>query len=448
MNMLIDFILLIVKYIGIAFDYVKLVLKYLLLLVTLPIWGPFWLIWKIGEVTGVNSRIADFAMSIGFYMVYKNLTRKPLRLFLTVFATFVAFTIYGTLTAFQTAFDSGVELAADDRLISVNKINFTQPLPINYVNKVRPIEGVTEVTHLNWFGGYFKDPQNIIVTFAVDAPSLLTVYEGQVVLPPEQSENWLKNRSGLIAGKSIAQLNGWKVGDTIPLNSNIFTQQDGSSTWDFVVEGIYEGTNAQDDTNSVYFHYKYFNETQSFGGDYIGFMGIKTDNPEDNERIIKEIDELFANSTFETETVPEKVFNKGFIEQIGNIRLILTSVVFAAFFIILVIVGNSMVLAVRERTNEIGVLKTIGFKSGRIFRMVLGESLLLAFLSGGLGLFASAGLIYSINNFVPIQLPVLVMNDSLIFEAVGYMAFLGFITGIIPALSALRLNIITALSRS
>lgn len=380
------------------------------------------------------------------YLVFKNLTRRPLRLFLTMFATFVAFLIYGTLTAFEDAIDAGVELSADDRLVAVNKINFTQPLPISYVNRVKALPNIEAVTHLNWFGGYYQDPQNVVVMFAADEETFLPVYK-ELILTEEERENWLGNRQGLIAGKAIADRFGWKVGDRIPMNSNIFSKSDGSSSWDFDVSGIYVGEDPQTDTNSVYFHYDYFNETQSFGRDFIGFMGIRTTDPALNETVINAVDEMFANTPYETETVPEKVFNKAFIEQIDNLSLILGAVVFAAFFIILVIVGNSMVLAIRERTSEIGVLKTLGFESGRIFRMVLAESLLLAVLSGALGLLASGALIGIIAN-APIQLPPIILTSGIMLEAFVIMLLLGLVTGIIPAISALRLNIITALSRN
>lgn len=380
------------------------------------------------------------------FLIFKNLTRKPLRLFLTMFATFVAFLIYGTLTTFQVAIDSGVELSADDRLIAVNKINFTQPLPISYVNRVKALPNITGVTHLNWFGGYYQDPQNVIVMFAVDEESFLSVYN-ELVLPDDERSAWLQNRQGLIAGRSVAERLGWKVGDRVPVNSNIFSQADGSSAWEFDIVGIYSGTDEQTDTNSVYFHFDYFNETQTFGRDFIGFMGIRTVDPELNESVIKSVDDMFANTPFETETVPEKTFNQAFIEQIGNLSLILGSVVFAAFFIILVIVGNSMVLAIRERTSEIGVLKTLGFRSTRIFFMVLAESLLLAILSGALGLIATNAAIGALNGISEIQLPVLVLKPEIIVEAIVIMIGLGLVTGIIPAVNALRLNIITALSR-
>jgi len=420
--------------------------RYLWLIITSPVWLPFWCIGWLSEKIGLSNWIADATMGSGAYLVYKNLTRKPLRLFLTVFATFIAFLIFGTITAFQVAFDSGVELSADDRLVTVNKINFTQPLPISYVNKVKAVEGVSGVVHMNWFGGYYQDPRQQVLTFAVDQEAMLDVYD-EIIITEEEASSWKQNRQGIIVGKSIADTHGWKVGDRIPLSSNIFSQRDGNSTWEFDVEAVYTGADAQTDTNGVYIHYKYFNETQSFGGDYIGWMGVRTTDTNLNEQVIKAIDDMFINSPFETETVPEKAFNKAFLEQIGDIGLILGSVVVAAFFIILVIVGNSMVLSVRERTGEIGVMKTLGFKSMRIFRMVLGESLLVALVGGGLGILASYGVTGMINS-VPNPLPTLVLNSNVITTAFAYVAALGLITGIIPAVSALRLNIITALTRT
>lgn len=381
-----------------------------------------------------------------FYLIFRNLTRKPLRLFLTLFATFIAFMIFGTLTAFQDAFDAGVDLSSDDRLVVVNKINFTQSLPISYVPRVRALDNVSAVTHLNWFGGYYQDPKNQMGMFAVDVENFLTVYD-EVIMTPEERAAWIGNRQGLIVGRSAAERFGWKKGERLPVNSNIFSQRDGRTDWDFDVVAIYDGAEAQNDTSSVYFHYKYFNETQSFGGDRIGFMAVQTTSPEFNESVIKKIDDMFVNSPAETETVPEATFNKAFLEQIGNLSLILTSVVFAAFFVILVIVGNSMVLSIRERTGEIGVMKTLGFTSVRIFKMVLAESLLVAVIGGVLGTVAAIGLVALTNN-APFPLPTLVVGGELWGKALFYMLLLGLITGMVPAVSALRMNIISALSRN
>lgn len=380
------------------------------------------------------------------YLVLKNLTRKWLRFSLTLFAIFIAFVIYGALAAFQSALDAGVDLAADDRLVVVNKVNFTQPLPYAYFNRIKGIEGVEAAAHLNWFGGYYQDPKNAMPMFAASPEELLEVYE-EIVLSDDQREAFLRNQQGLIAGKTTAEQYGWKVGDRIPVSSNIFSQTSGGQTWDFDVVGIYEGSDPQFDTISVYFHYDYFNESRSFGRDYLGFIAVRTSDPALNEQVIKAIDDQFANSFFETETVPEEVFNKAFIEQIGNIGLIITSVVGAAFFTILFIVGNTMVLAIRERTNEIAVMKTLGFPAPRIFRMVLSESLILSIMGGALGLGLAFMLLQAANSIPGLPIPQLIMDGEIIAVSLLYMILLGLVTGIIPAVSAMHLNVITALSR-
>ncbi len=381
------------------------------------------------------------------YLIYKNMTRKPLRLFLTCFAIFVAFLIYGAITTLKSALDAGIDLAADNRLVVVNKINFTQPLPIAYAQKVAAVDGVENVTYANWFGGYYQEARNQIVAMAVEPESLLQVYEREIVLPPQQRAAWLGNRQGLIAGKNLAQRLGWKVGDRVPVSSNIFSHKDGGHTWDFVVEGIFTGSDPQHDTNSMYFHYKYFMETQSFGGDWIGWITLTTVDPAQNQRIADEIDNGFANSQAETDTSTEAAFSKAFIEQIGNIGLIIFGVVFMAFFTILILVGNTMALAVRERTGEIAVLKTLGFAAPRIFKMVLTESLMIALIGGLAGLGAAWLIVEGAKATMAQFLPNLVMGQDIVLQAVGFMLLLGLVTGLLPALNALRLNIVTAFNR-
>ncbi|GAA0341491.1 ABC transporter permease [Bowmanella denitrificans] len=380
------------------------------------------------------------------YLVYKNLTRKKLRLFLTSFAIFIAFLIFGAVTALQGALNSGVEMSADNRLVVFNKINFTQSLPYAYVNKVSGIDGVKDVTFANWFGGYYQEPANQVVTMAVDPDTYFDVYE-ELQVDTQQKANWLQNQAGVMVGERLATVNNWKIGDRIPISSNIFSNKDGGQTWDLVVEGIFTGKDPQVDTGYMVFHYKYFMETQSWGGDYVGWIVLTTDDPAINEQVAKAIDENFANSQAETDTSTEKAFNKAFIEQIGNIGLIIFGVVFMAFFTILVLVGNTMVLAIRERTSEIAVLKTLGFSSPRIFRMILTESCLLAFLGGLLGLGAAYLAVGALSKMMARFLPNLVLGEDIILQALGYMLLLGLITGIAPAYRALRLNIITAFAR-
>ena len=187
-------------------------------------------------------------------------------------------------------------------------------------------------------------------------------------MPEEQLQGWKANRTGVLVGERLALVNGWKVGDTIPISSNIFSNKDGTHVWQLKVEGIFSASEQQTDTGYLLIHYKYFMETQTWGGDYVGWLIITTTDPAINERVAKAIDENFANSQAETDTSTEKAFNKAFIEQIGNIGLIIYGIVFMAFFTILVLVGNTMVLAIRERTGEIAVLKTLGFSSPRHFQ--------------------------------------------------------------------------------
>jgi putative ABC transport system permease protein len=383
-----------------------------------------------------------------FVLVVKNLFRKKLRTSLMLVSILIAFLIFGVLAGFERAFSAGEDVAAADRLVVVNKINFTQPLPIAYFNRVKGIEGVRQVTHFNWFGGYYQDPKNFLIAMAVDPESYMQVYDDQIIVPAESRQAFLRERTGALVGENMLKKWGWKVGDRIPVMSNIFTQKDGSRTWDFTIVGTFTGRKPNIDTNFMAFHYQYFNETQNLGRDMIGWMALNTTSPSQNERVAKTIDQMFANSPYETSTDTEKAFNKAFAAQLGNIALIVTLVVSAAFATILMIVGNTMVMAVRERTREIGVLKTLGFPGGRILRMVLGESLLLALLGGIPGiilaaLFAAA-LETSVGNFIP----GFAVTPGIALTAVGLMIALGLATGLIPAINAMRLNIATALGRS
>jgi putative ABC transport system permease protein len=380
------------------------------------------------------------------YIIYKNLTRKKMRLFLTTFAIFIAFLIFGAVMTLRSALNSGVEMSADNRLVVVHKTSFTNPLPYAYVNKVKALDGVKDVTHANWFGGYYQEPRNQVVTLAVDPETYMTVYP-ELVVEPTQLATWFATQSGILVGERLAKANNWQVGDQIALSSNIFSRKTGGQTWDFTVSGIFQGNEAKVDTGYVLIHYKYFNETQSWGGDSIGWLILTTRDAALNEQVANEIDTNFANSNNETDTSTEQAFNKAFIEQIGNIGLIIFGVVFMAFFTILIVVGNTMVLAIRERTNEIAVLKTLGFESKRIFKMVLAESCLLAFFGGLLGLGAAYVIVTGAAEQMARFLPNLVLDHTIVLQALGYMLLLGLVTGIAPAIAALRLNIVTAFSR-
>lgn len=383
------------------------------------------------------------------YLIFKNMLRNKMRFFLNTTAIVIAFLLFGVLGSVKNAFNAGVELSADNRLVVVNKINFTQPMPLSYVAKVRAIDGVKSVTHANWFGAYIRDSKHFFAGFAVDPESYLAVYSDYVNLPEDQQKRWSANRQGVIVGETLAKVYGWQLGDRIPVSSNIYSQADGGQVWDMVVEGIFSSAEAQGDTNFLLFHYKYFIETQTFGSDWVGWLVLNTASPSINDRVANEIDRQFANSSHETETSSEKQFNKAFLEQIGSIGLIVTSVVGAAFFTLLLIVGNSMVLSIRERTKEIAVLKTLGFSSSHIFRLVILESVLLASLGGLLGILVAKVMVTGMSQAPNLKnmLPNLVMDQSIVLTALVYMVSLGIVTGFVPAYRAMQLNIVDGLTR-
>jgi len=380
-------------------------------------------------------------------LIRKNLFRRKLRAGLMIVSILIAFLIFGVLAAFDRAFNAGEDTAAADRLVTVNKINFTLPMPIAYYDRIRAIEGVRQATYANWFGGYFQDPKNLVIAFAVEPNTYPELYVREIDIAADARASFVRERTSALIGESLAKKWGWKVGDRIPLSSNIFSQKNGSKTWDLVIAGVFS-SKTQRDTNFMIFQYDYFNETRSFGKDTIGWLVLQTTSPAANDRVAKAIDSMFANSSDETSTDTEKAFNKAFAAQLGNIALIVLLVVGAAFVTILMIVGNTMVMTVRERTREIGVLKALGFSQGRILRLILGESVALALLGGIPGIIlatlATLGLRVSLAQFVP----GLMMTPDIVFLAIALMLILGILTGTIPAINAMRLKIAEALGRS
>jgi putative ABC transport system permease protein len=282
---------------------------------------------------------------------------------------------------------------------------------------------------------------------AVEPQTYMDVYGKDVVIPAEAQQAFLRERTGALVGETLARKWGWKVGDRIPVASNIFSQKSGSRTWDFTIVGIFTPRTPQIDTNFMVFQYAYFDETRSFGKDQIGWMVLQTNSPSQNDRVAKAIDQMLANSSFETATDTEKAFNKAFAAQLGNIALIVTLVVGAAFVTILMIVGNTMALTIRERTREIGVMKTLGFSGGRILGLVLSESVLLTLLGGIPGLAIAALFTLALRENLSNFIPGFAMTPGIALIGLALMLGLGLITGIIPALNAMRLKIATALGR-
>ena len=383
-----------------------------------------------------------------FVLILKNLFHKKLRAVLMIVSILVAFAIFGALASFEWAFNSREDSAQADRLIVVNKISMSQQLPVSYFNGVAAIDGVGQATHANWFGGYYQDPKNFLVVFAVEPDSYLKLYDSDFVYGPGAREAFVRERAGALVGERMMAKWGWKVGDLIPLSSNIYSKKDGSHAWDVKIVGTFAGRTPQNDSNVMLIQYGYFDETRSFQKNLIGWIALRTASPGITDKVAKAIDATFANSPDETTTDTEKAFTQAFAAQFGNIALMVGLVVGAAFVTILTIVGNTMAMTIRERTREIGVLKTLGFSGARILRMVLAESVLLALIGGMPGLALAALAIFAVRDDLIQFVPTLTMPPVVVTAALALMLALGLLTGLFPALGAMRLKIAAALGRS
>jgi putative ABC transport system permease protein len=379
-------------------------------------------------------------------LIRKNLFRKKSRAILLTFSIMIAFLIFGALGSFYKVWTSGVEIAAADRLITTNRINFTVSMPFAYWARAQGVEGVRNVSHASWFGGYYQDPTNQVQTFAIDPESYLAAYP-ELVIPAEQRAAFLNTRDCLLVGVDLANANDWSLGDRVPILSNIWRKTDGSSSWEFTICALFDGEREEMPANYTMFHYDYYNEALAFNQNAIGWMIINTEDAALNDQVSADIDALFANSQAETDTSTEAAFNEAFAEQFGNIALILVGVVGAAFATILMIVGTTMVMAIQERTKEIAVMKTLGFPAPRIFRMVLSESVLLCLIGGLLGMGLATLAVMAVAPAAAAFLPGLAMPPDLFAISVAVMIGLGLITGVIPAWNAHHIRIVDALGK-
>lgn len=381
------------------------------------------------------------------YFVWKNLGRKKVRTILTILSIAVAFLLFGLLRTLGSAFEQGTELAGEDRLATIHKVSLIQPLPYSYVARVQALEGVETVTHANWFGGYYQDPKNQFAQFAIEPEKYFAIYSDLMTLPEEQMQAWKKNRIGAVVGRATATRFGWQVGDRVPIISTIYPQKDGSRTWEFEIEGIYDVKDARADSTAFLFRYDYFDEAQSFGGGTIGWMITKVKDPQQAPLVAAEMDAMFANSFAETKTSSEKDFAASFAKQFGDIGLITTYILGAVFFTMLLVAGNTMAQSVRERIPELAILKTLGFSDIAVLNMVLAESILIAVIGGTLGLGLAWMLANAMADQVAAFLPGFVLTGAVISLGVVVMVLLGLLTGILPALQGMRLSIVNALGR-
>ncbi len=382
-----------------------------------------------------------------FTLISAALRRKKTRTFLTFSSVVFAFLIFGVLSMLQTAFSMGAEIANEDRLVVRHRVSLFQLLPQSYEADMEEIPGVVDAMHMTWFGGVYQDPSNFFMQSPVEPAEYLDMYP-EVLVSDEAKLRWIETRNGVIAGRALVERLGWEVGDRIPIQPTIWRQDGrGDDAWEFELVGVYDADVEGFDQTQFLFRYDFFDEARSFGRGQVGWFMVRIADPDRAPEIAAAIDDTFRNSAAETKSESEGAFAAGFANQVGNLGLIVTSILAAVFFTILLVAGNTMAQSVRERIGEIGLLKALGFTSSRVQRLVLMESVTLVTTAGFLGMVLAVGLERVLRPALAQFFPGLFLRPEDLLLGLGLAVVTGLVVGIFPARRAMRLETALALRR-
>lgn len=390
--------------------------------------------------TGVLLSFSSFPPTRFLPLLLANVTRKKVRLLLTVGSYAVALFLFGLLSAVDGAFSQGVEVAGADRLIVRNRTSLIMPLPYAYRDRMAALPGIRTVTFATWFGGIYQEERNFFPNFAVDPDHYLETYP-EFRVDPAQWADFLKDRQACVAGRKLVERFGWKVGDRIPLKGTVWP-----GVWEFNLRAVYFGTRPEDDESQFWFRYDCLEERRPWGKGTVGWYVVRVTDPVRAAAVARAIDDRFANSPYETAAETEKAFAAGFVRQMGNIQALLLSVGSVVFITLLLVTGNVMAIAVRERLSEIGVLKTLGFSDPTVLGLFLAESCLYALGGGTLGLLGAKAFTLAGDPTGGLLAAFYVSWGRL---GVGLLLALsvGLAAGLLPALFAMRLKVVDALRR-
>ena len=380
-----------------------------------------------------------------FSLVWAQLFRSRTRTLLTLLSVVAAFLLFGMLDSVRVAFNSGGSVEGANRLVTASRLSITQSLPIRLETQIRQVDGVRDVAYGMWFGGIYQDPKNFFPNFSV-SPNYFDVYR-ELQIAPAQLEDWKQTRTGAIVGESLANQFGWKIGDTIPLQATIFPRG-GSNDWPLELKGIFRSKDraqAGNEERQLMMNWKYFDESNDYIKNQVSWYTITLDNPDHASRVAQAIDAISANSDHETKTQTESAFQQAFVKQFADIGMIVTSIMGAVFFTLLLLTGNTMAQAVRERIPELATLKTLGFKDGTVLTLVMVESVLLIGLGGLIGMGLAALVLPAIAPKSMGMLPPHVPTPTCLV-GVGLIVVIGIVVGLLPALRAKRLKIVDALA--
>jgi putative ABC transport system permease protein len=377
-----------------------------------------------------------------FPLLWAGLWRKKTRTILTLLSVVVAFLLFGILQGVNTWLSNTIADTRVNRLYTVSKISYVEPLPLSYLSQIENVPGVEVVAHQSWFGGSYQDSKNVIISYPTDIRKMFEVYP-EMKMPADQLQAMERTRNGAVIGAQLAKQYGWKIGDRVPLLTSIWTKKDGTSSYDFEIVGIYTAPQLVSLEQNFLINWEYFDEARSFGQGQIGWYVFRIRDSSQSTAIAKQIDKLFENSLNETKTQNEQEFLQAQIKQLGNISFMVNAIVGAVLFTLLFLTGNTMMQSVRERIPELAVLKTLGFTDGAVTVLVLAESALLCVIAAlvGLGL---AAMIFPIAGSFMGGTPLLPVG-ALIAGVIAAIA-LALISGGPPAWRANRLTVVDALA--
>ena len=380
-------------------------------------------------------------------IILAALNRKRWRTGLTISSLVIAFLLFGLLRSVAVVFTEDIELSGDDRLVVASKYSIIDSMPISYLQRIKSIENVDIVAHQDWFGGTYIDRANFFPKWPVPPKDFLDIYQ-EFNISSEQKEAFIATKTGMIAGKKLAERFNWKIGDRIPVIGDIYFMSNGSNLWEFDLVGIFTDIDNPGNEEQVFMNYQYFDEArESYTKGTVGNFIVKLDSKDAGPRVAQEIDAMFANSMDETKTYTEKAYQQMFASQIGDIGLIMNSILAAVFFTILLVTGNTMSQSIRERTSELAVFKTIGFSDITMLILVLIESMVLCLIGAILGLGITALLMPGLSELISVSLGEISLDSSVIISGIGIAIITAFISGFPPALGAMRLKVVDALRK-
>ena len=380
-------------------------------------------------------------------LLWAGLFRKKTRTVLTLLSIVVAFALFGLLQAVEVAFESGADAADAKRLLTTARYSIIEPLPMAYQRRIEQVPGVVGVAYADWFGAKYQNESNAFPVFAVDPARYLDMYP-EFTIDHAQRETFARTRTGAVAGKRLADRFGWRVGQKLPISSEIHPKTDGSMNWEFDLVGIIDADDpaVRGNTDMVLINVAYFDEARQIGRGKTGWYIVRVADSTQARSISATIDGLFTNSPDETKTQPEKEFAIGFAKQIGDIGALVTRILIAVFFTILILTGNTMAQSIRERIPELAILKTLGFSDGKVTALVIAEAVLLLVLGGGIGMGAAVAAMPALNASTGGRFPPLFVGVETWLLAAAVAALVALCIGLPPALRANRLKIIDALS--